>query len=132
MYRKCPSQRPQQKAEKNRVCLLTVIAVRHADGKGNVVPLFVGWCTRQFCECSLFGKPGIHDHGLRSAKKKTDSSSSWLVTSTMCPSWLEDDLFLGGHKCRWFSHEAKWFCDGHQVRLRDGYLPTSSLSNHGV
>ena len=45
MYRKCPSQRPQQKAEKNRVCLLTVIAVRHADGKGNVVPLFVGWCT---------------------------------------------------------------------------------------
>ena len=57
------------KGWKNRVCLLTVIAVRHADGKGKVVPLFVGWCTLQFCECSLFGKPGIHDHGLRSAKK---------------------------------------------------------------
>ncbi len=43
MYRKCPSQRPQQqKAEKNRVCSLAIVAVRHAlDGKGQVVPLFL-------------------------------------------------------------------------------------------
>ena len=47
---------------------------------GKLFHFFVGWCTLQFCECSLFGKPGIHDHGLRSAKKKqTPQAVGWSL-----------------------------------------------------